>query len=401
MKIIGDRSTTRRRSGAVQMVARSIIVLSFGALSLAGAAGCGSGSLVSAGAGGRGGTSTPPGGGGAAGDVAGPNCATLPVLEPLLTGLPATVHGLRVSGSSLFFVDTSAGTPGVTGATGGVRRLNADGSGDGILYDAQPGQQLIDIIAGADTLYLLQQEMIGTASRVFLYWMPQVGGTPARVDATSAGWGPNLIRFVGVDAGSVYLVNQDDVTGEARLTRVDLDSGIETVVATSPGMRSAQLVGDRLYYYDASNIYVAPAHASGPAASPVGTISCAPRTMSVTPDAIYCGGGLGITRLNLLATMATSAVDLSTVDSGEVNPSPPDGTSVYVAPMPSETESPVLTAIPRRGLRRLDDDGSVTLVSCGRGIMHDVAFNATDVFWIESRTTEAGIVDTQIFRLAK
>jgi len=90
------------------------------------------------------------------------------------------------------------------------------------------------------------------------------------------------------------------------------------------------------------------------------------------------------------------------VDSGEVNPSPPDGTSVYVAPMLSETESLPLAAIPaRRGLRRLDDDGSVTLVSCGRGIMHDIAFSPADMFWIESRTTAAGSVDTQLFRLAK
>jgi len=52
-------------------------------------------------------------------------------------------------------------------------------------------------------------------------------------------------------------------------------------------------------------------------------------------------------------------------------------------------------------LRRLDDDGSVTLVSCDRGIMHDIAFSPTDMFWIESRNTAAGTVDTQIFRLAK
>jgi len=381
-------------------VARSSFVLVLGTLALA-TIGCSSGSLTPAGAGGRGGASGPTGAGGAAGDVAGPNCTILPALEPLLTGLPSSVHGLRVSGNSLFFVDTGAGTPGVAGATGGVHRLNADGTGDGILYAAQPGQQLLDLIAGADTLYLLQQETTGTASRVFLYAMPQGGGIPARATASSSGWAPNLIHFVGVDAGSVYLVTQDDVSGDARLTRVDLDSGYETVVASSPGMRSAQLVGDWLYYYDASSIYVTPAHAAGPSAAPVGTISCAPRTMSVTTAAIYCGGGLGITRLNLMATMATSAVDLSTVDSGEVNPSPPDGTSVYVAPMPSETESLVLTAIPRRGLRRLDADGSVTLVSCGRGIMHDIAFNATDVFWIESRDTDAGAVDTQIFRLAK
>jgi len=385
----------------MRAVARSIIVLSFEVLSLYGAAGCGSGLPLATGAGGRGGASNLPGGGGAAGDVAGPNCAILPALEPLLTGLPSTVHGLRVAGSSLFFVDTGAGTPGVGAATGGVRRLNADGTGDGILYDALPGQQLLDIIAGGDALYLLQQEMTGTASRVFLYSMPQVGGIPVRVSATSAGWAASLIHFVAVDAGSVYLVNEDDVTNEARLTRVDLDSGAETVLASSPSIRSAQLMGSSLYYYDGSSIYVTPARASGPAATPLGTISCAPRTMSVTPTAIYCGGGLGITRLNLMATMATSAVDLSTEDSGEVNPSPPDGTSVYVAPMPSETESLVLTTIPRRGLRRLDADGSITLVSCGRGIMHDIAFNATDVFWIESRNTDAGTVDTQIYRLAK
>ena len=325
----------------------------------------------------------------------------MPALEALVTGLPSSAHGLRVVGNSLFFVDTGAGTPGVSGASGGLRRVNADGTGDGILYAALPGQQLIDIIAGADTLYLLQQEAMGTASRVFLYAMPLGGGTPARVSATSAGWAPSLIHFVGVDAGSVYLVTEDDVTAGARLIRVDLDSGNETAVASSPGIRSAQLLGDALYYYDGSSIYVTPAHAAGPSAMPVGTISCAPRTMSVTPAAIYCGGGLGITRLNLTATMATSAVDLSAVDSGEVNPSPPDGTSVYVAPMPSETESLVLTAIPPRGLRRLDADGSVTLVSCNRGIMHDIAFSATDVFWIESRNTGGGTVDTQIFSLAK
>lgn len=400
MKVIEDRSRAGRRSGARQAVTGKI-VLFVGALALAGTAGCGDGSLAGGGAGGRG-IATSPGGGGTAGDVAGPTCAIVPALEPLVVGLSPSTHGLRVAGgSSLFFVDTSAGTPGAVGASGGLRRVNVDGTGDGILYASPAGQQLIDIIVGADVLYLLQQETTGTASRVFLYQMPQGGGVPQRVSATSAGLAPNLAHFVGIDASSVYLVNQDDVTGKARLTRVDLGDGSETVLASSPGIRSAQLVGDWLYYYDGSSIYVTAAHGLSATASPVGTISCAPRTMSITADAIYCGGGLGITRLNLMATIATSAVDLSAVDSGEVNPSPPDGTSVYVAPMPSEMESLVLTTIPPRGLRRLDDDGSVTLVSCGRGIMHDIAFSTTDVFWIESRNTAAGTVDTQIFRLAK
>ena len=399
MKFKEDRLRASRWSRAMQQaVARGTLILFFGTLWLMGAA-CGDGSAVVKGAGGRGGASSLPGGGGAAGDVAGPNCAL--TLEPLLTGLQSSVHGLRVGGDGLFFVDTSAGTPGLAGATGGVRRVNVDGTGDGILYAAQPGQQLLDIIAGGDSLYLLQQETVGAASRAFLYWMPQGGGTPARLSASDAGWASSLIHFIGIDAGSVYLVNQDDVTGKALLTRVDFADGSETVLATSAGIRSAQLLGDWVYYYDAASIYVAPAHGGGPAAMPVGTLSCSPRTMSVTPDAIYCGGGLGITRLNPMATMATSAVDLSSADSGEVNPSPPDGTSVYVAPMPSETESLVLTTIPPRGLRRLDDDGSVTLVSCGRGIMHDIAFGPTDLFWIESRNTAAGTVDTQIFRLAK
>lgn len=397
MKLMEDRSRASRWSGAVPAVARGIFVLFIGTLSLVGAA-CGGG-LVLDGAGGRGGTASLPGGGGAAGDVAGPNCA-LAALEPLLIGLLPTVHGLRVEGGSLFFVDTGAGTPGVSSATGGVRRVNVDGTGDGILYASQPGQQLIDLIASDDMLYLLQQESTGATSRVFLYGMPQGGGTPTRVSATSAGWAPSQIHFVGSDAGSVYLVNQDDVTTKARLTRVDLADGTETALASSAGIRSAQLVGDRVYFYDGASIYVTPAHGSGPAVS-VGTISCSPRIMSVTSDAIYCGGGLGITRLDLMATMATSAVDLTTMDSGEVNPSPPDGTSIYVAPILSETESLVLSTIPPRGLRRLDDDGSVTLVSCGRGIMHDIAFSPTDMFWIESRNPAAGLVDTQLFRLAK
>ena len=396
MKLLGDRSRARRRSGATQAVAGKILVVFAGVL---GISGCGNGALVGRGAGGRGGTYNPAGGG-AAGDVAGPNCAILPPLEPLVTGLAPSAHGLRVAGGSLFFVDTNAGSPAAAGATGGLRRVNVDGTGDGILYASAPGQQLVDVITGADMVYLLQQET-ESASRVFLYQMPQGGGVPERVSATSAGWAPNLAHFVGIDLGSVYLVNQDDVTGKAMLTRVDLGDGAETVLASSPGIRSAQLVGDWVYYYDGSSIYVTAAHGGVAMASAVGTISCAPRIMSVTADAIYCGGGLGITKLNLAATVATSAVDLSTVDSGEVNPSPPDGTSVYVAPMPSDTESLVLTTIPPRGLRRLDDDGSVTLVSCGRGIMHDIAFGPTDVFWIESRNTVAGTVDTQIFRLAK
>ena len=394
MRSTRDRPRVSRWSGAVQAVAGALVMTTLGA--------CGSGALTARGAGGAGGGASQPGGGGAAGDVAGPNCGTLPALEPLLTGLLSTVHGLQVVGNSLFFVDTGAGTPDAAGGTGGVRRVNLDGSGDGILYAAQPGQQLIDLVAGVDDLYILQQEMTGSASRVFLYSMPQGGGIPAPLSDGSAGWAPSLVHFVGVDANSVFLVNQDDVTGKARLTRVDLADGSETTLALSAGIRSAQLMGNVVWYYDGASIYQVPAHGGALGAVQVGTISCAPRTMSVTADAIYCGGGLGITRLDALATMATNAVDLSVVDPGEVNPSPPDGTSVYVAPMVSETESLPLTAIPSsRGLRRLDDDGSVTLVSCGRGIMHDIAFSPTDMYWLESRSTAAGTVDTQIFRLAK
>ena len=111
MKAIEDRSRARPRAGAAQAVAENILFLFVGALSLAGIAGCGSGSLVGAGAGGRAGAGNLPGGGGAAGDVAGPNCAILPALEPVLTGLSPSTHGLRVAGGSLFFVDTNAGTP--------------------------------------------------------------------------------------------------------------------------------------------------------------------------------------------------------------------------------------------------------------------------------------------------
>ena len=308
---------TRRPSGAVALVGGTLALVAFGA--------CNGGPAASPGgeAGARGGDGAQGGGaGGAAGDVAGPTCTTLPVLEPLLTGLPPSAHGLRVANGSLFFVDTSAGSPAASGATGGLRRLGVDGTGDGILYAALPGQQLLDVIAGTDTLYLLQQEMVGSSSRVFLYWMPQAGGTPARVSPTSAGWAPNLVHFVGIDAGSVYLVDQDDASGKARLTRVDLADGAETALALSTTIRSAQLSGSALWFYDGGTTYTVPAQATGPAATQVGALSCAPRTMSVTSKAIFCGGGLGITRLDLQATKAVNAVDLSASDPGQVQPHP-------------------------------------------------------------------------------
>jgi hypothetical protein len=237
---------------------------------------------------------------------------------------------------------------------------------------------------------------VGDEQKAFLYKLPLAGGAaPERVSPASTGYDSLLTRLFAVDGASAYVFSP---RGMMQIVRVSLADGAETVIAERDGtvFTNLQLLGDTVWFtasQGADGIFKTPAAATAPSATRVGTRTCVPLAMSVTASGIFCGGALGVQKLDLMGENPTMVLDLLQEDPGAVNPTPPDGDVIYVVSVASPSMGRALRRMPSAG-------GAATRIACDRRTVTYFVAGPTDLFWTEMRA-EGGATTKSIVRLPK
>jgi hypothetical protein len=308
---------------------------------------------------------------------------------------------LTVAGDGLVFIDRSAGELFPTGHRGGaIRRIGADGTGDRLLYTAPADRLILSLAIFGDDVFFLEDAYAGVAQPddVALHRVPLAAGPATLVGSLSR---PRALvtELIAVEADEAY-VN----VGEDGIFRVALAGGRVEAVTTERILRNTALVGDDLFYTASEGIGMsALERVAKTATDAMGTVVLTDECKDglVGEAGIFCRvttvGVASVVRYDLDGTGRTQLAELEPIGDfpGQVVALGEDHVYVAASDLPSLDGHPIWR-IPVGG-------GEKTAVACDRheftvatgqspsptsGLrLEQVVVGATDLFWLERRTT--------------
>ncbi|CAN5356458.1 hypothetical protein BH09MYX1_BH09MYX1_36910 [soil metagenome] len=346
---------------------------------------------------------------------------------------------LRLSGSTLVFVDRSAG--GVyknTEKTRAIRKINVDGTGAAVVHEAAAGHQVVDIEVAGDTVYFIESAVGVYQASAGVYSVPLTGGTPTLLklhDDPANGANPEgeyLDAIVGIDGVNVYAIR--GMQTAAAIYRFPLSGGSEARVTTSLFAVDAlqirsrpTLVNGEFYFFTGrfpapvnyDSIGKLSASATDALPSQVGTTNCR-GNLATYPSGIFCIGAAEVgadhawqklSHFDLSAGGHAQLFELINDGGFSLLIGPSDGTSVYVTQDHDASGRGNLYKVPVAG-------GPASVVACDRrkiasrgtfetggsnsayyGTLEMVATPA-ELAWIEKRP-DGSADKTSIFRAAR
>jgi hypothetical protein len=362
-------------------------------------AGSGGNAGASAAGGASGGSGAPAGGAGGAGGSSA-QCGT-PV-EVLADIAGAETLRLGLDGR-IYFIDRKGGDNTGLFPSGAVKSVKTDGTDLQTVYTAPKLAQIFGLQIDANNVYFMQDGPgTGQLQVSYLSKVALGGGAVTKVSPASLGFDTisEITAFFAIDSGSAFVATLGSSTGSS-ITRVDLSSGVETVIAKSAsGVNYPQILGDNVWVQplmSQGGFVKVPKGATSDSQTPVGTKNCFPLGMTATQDGFLCGGSTSIPFIDVAATTTTTLMDLLKSDPGEVDPSVTDGSVVYVAAQASATTGRNLYKV------TLGNPPVVSVAACDRRTIKNerqhipsLALSSTDLFWIETRATV-----TSIFRMTR
>jgi hypothetical protein len=303
----------------------------------------------------------------------------------------------------LYFIDRKGGDNTGPFPSGALKSVKTDGTDLKTLFTAPKGAQIFGVQVDASNVYVMQvgPATTGSGLKSYLSKVPLGGGGIAKVTPSSLGFESlsDVLDLFALDSGRAFVAALGGTAGS--VTRVDLSSGVETVVVTSTSLGNfPQISGNDVWEEPISTTggFVKVAKdASAGVVTTAGTKNCSPLNVTVTASGFLCGGSTAIRMIDPAATTITTLFDLIKSDPGEVEPTMTDGGVAYLVASASATVGRNLYKV------TLADPPVVTVAACDRRNIKmerqhvpSFAMGSTDVFWIEMRDTATGI-----FRLSR
>jgi len=337
----------------------------------------------------------PSGDAGSDADVTG-ECASAPA-QTFLADLGANAVGFGATIDSLYTLDPTQGNDMLAGQkSGAIVSVPKTGGAPTTFYvPADTTMRVSSFFTADDDVYFIEYNPADAKAIGRLKKLSGDGGAATQVSDADLNGSGAFIADGDADAVYVVMPTSGAAYGVLRIVKA---SGAYTLIAEAnsglPG--NAHVFGDSFYLsfnQGTGPLYKAAISNPTPSQTLVTEQTCT-GGIQVVADGAFCGGPLALLKFDPAFAANSTVYDVATSpnDKDAANPRPRgiDGDRLYFSLTVPDAKRATLRQIPISG-------GPSAAVACNVGNVRGVKWDATKVYWMESRAEENAASTTQFF----